>query len=74
MWERKGAYRVFVVKSEEKRPLGRPRRMWERKGAYRVFVVKSEEKRPLGRPRRRYEDNIKMDRQEWYGRLWSGLI
>jgi hypothetical protein len=48
--------------------------MAERKGAYKVLVVKPEEKRPLGRHRRRCEDNIKMDRQEWYGRSWSGLI
>jgi hypothetical protein len=27
--ERRGAYRVLVVKPEEKRPLGRPRHRWE---------------------------------------------
>jgi hypothetical protein len=27
--ERRGAYRVLVQKSEEKRPLGRPRYRWE---------------------------------------------
>jgi hypothetical protein len=27
--ERRGAYRVLVENSEEKRPLGRPRRTWE---------------------------------------------
>ena len=27
--ERRGVYRVFVGKSEGKRPLGRPRRRWE---------------------------------------------
>jgi len=27
--KRRGAYRVLVVKSEGKRPLGRPRRRWE---------------------------------------------
>jgi len=27
--ERRGVYRVVVVKSEGKRPLGRPRRRWE---------------------------------------------
>ena len=29
MGERTGVYRVFVGKTEEKRPLGRPRRRWE---------------------------------------------
>ena len=29
MAERRGAYRFFVGKSEETRPLGRPRRRWE---------------------------------------------
>jgi hypothetical protein len=29
MGERRGVYRVLVGKSEEKRPLGRPRRRWE---------------------------------------------
>jgi len=28
-WGRRGIYRVLVGKSEEKRPLGRPRRRWE---------------------------------------------
>jgi 3-oxoacyl-ACP reductase-like protein len=29
MWERRGAYRVFVGKTEGKRPFGLPRRRWE---------------------------------------------
>ena len=29
MGERRGVYRVFVGKPEDKRPLGRPRRRWE---------------------------------------------
>jgi hypothetical protein len=29
MGEKRSAYRVFVGKTEEKRPLGRPRRRWE---------------------------------------------
>jgi len=29
MGERRGVYRVLVGKTEEKRPLGRPRRRWE---------------------------------------------
>ena len=36
------------------------------------LVGKPEVKRPLGRPKRRWEDNIKMDLQEWGA--WSGLI
>jgi hypothetical protein len=27
--EKRNAYRILVVKSEEKRPIGRPRRRWE---------------------------------------------
>jgi hypothetical protein len=30
MRDRRGAYRVLVGKSEEKRPLGRPNRRWEK--------------------------------------------
>jgi hypothetical protein len=29
MGEKRNAYRILVRKPEEKRPLGRPRRMWE---------------------------------------------
>jgi hypothetical protein len=29
MWERRDVYRVLVGKTEEKRPLGKPRRKWE---------------------------------------------
>jgi hypothetical protein len=29
MVERRGVYRILMVKSEGKRPLGRPRRRWE---------------------------------------------
>ena len=29
MGDRRGGYRVFVVKPEGKKPLGRPRRRWE---------------------------------------------
>ena len=28
MWQGRGSYRVFVEKTEGKRPLGRPRRRW----------------------------------------------
>jgi hypothetical protein len=41
--------------------------MGEDRGVYRVLVGKPEGKRPLGRPRRRWEDNIKMDLQEFGG-------
>jgi hypothetical protein len=39
--------------------------MGEERGVHRVLVGKPEGKRPLGRPRRRWEDNIKMDFQEF---------
>jgi hypothetical protein len=38
---------------------------------HRVLVGKPEGKRPLGRPRRRWEDNIKMDLQEWDVGVWT---
>jgi hypothetical protein len=38
------------------------------------LVGKPEGKRPLVRPRRRWEDNIKMDLQEWDGVMnWIDL-
>jgi hypothetical protein len=43
--------------------------MGEERGVHRVLVGKPEEKRPLGR--RRWEDNIKMDIQENWRRLWG---
>ena len=47
----------------------------EGRGVQRVLVGKPDRKRPLGRPRRRWEDNIKMDLQEWEGveTGWSWL-
>jgi hypothetical protein len=39
--------------------------MVERRGACRALVGKPEGRRPLGRPRHRWEDNIKMDLQEF---------
>ena len=39
--------------------------MGEDRGVHRVLVGKPEGKRTLGRPRRRWEDNIKMDLQEF---------
>jgi len=40
------------------------KRVWGR-GVYRVFVGKPEGNGPLGGPRRKWDDNIKMDLQEW---------
>jgi hypothetical protein len=42
-------------------------RMGEDRGVHRVLVGKPEGKMPLGRQRRRWEDNIKMDLQEFGG-------
>ena len=45
------------------------------RGVHKVLVGKPDGKRPMGRPRRRWEDNIKMDLQE-FGRScgdWMGL-
>jgi hypothetical protein len=42
--------------------------MVEDRGVHRVLVGEPEGKRPLGRPSRRWEDNIKMDLQEFGGR------
>jgi hypothetical protein len=39
----------------------------EGRGVYRVLVGKPEGKRPLGGTRRIWEDNIKMDLQEYVG-------
>jgi hypothetical protein len=48
--------------------------MGERRGLYRFLVVKPEGKRQLGRPRSRWENNIKMDLQEWDGGARTGFI
>jgi hypothetical protein len=37
----------------------------ERRGVYRILVGKPEGKRLFGRPRRGWEDNIKMELQEF---------
>jgi hypothetical protein len=51
--------------------------MGEERGVHRVLVGKPEGKRPLGRHRRRWEDNIRMDLQEFgegvVGIGWSWL-
>jgi hypothetical protein len=41
--------------------------MEEERGVHRVLVRKSEGKSPLERPRRRWEDNIKINLQEFGG-------
>jgi hypothetical protein len=48
----------------------------DRRGAYRALVGKPEGRTPPGRPRRRWEDNIKVDLQEfgWGGGAWIGSI
>ena len=56
-----------VVKSRPMRWAGHVARMGEDRGVHRVLVGKPEGKGPLGRPRRRWEDNIKMDLQEFGG-------
>jgi hypothetical protein len=45
----------------------------EEKGI-RPSVVIPEEKEPFGRYKRRWDDNVKMDVKEKYGRTQSGLI
>jgi hypothetical protein len=40
------------------------------RGAYRIFVGRPDGRRALGRPRLRWEDNMKMDLQDWTGLVW----
>jgi hypothetical protein len=47
--------------------------MGEGRGVYRVLAGKPERKRPLGRPRHIWEDNVRMDLQEWDVGVRSGL-
>jgi hypothetical protein len=48
--------------------------MGDRRDAYRVLARRHEGRRPLVRPRIRWEDNIKMDFQEWDGGMdWTDL-
>jgi len=58
---------VRVVKSRRMRWAGYMARMGEDRVVHRLLVGKPEGKRPFGRPRRRWEDNIKMDLQEFGG-------
>jgi len=62
---------VRVVKSRRMRWAGHVARMEEDRVVHSVLVGKPEGKRPLGRPRRRWEDNIKMDLQEFGGGSWG---
>jgi hypothetical protein len=56
---------VLVIKSRRVRWEGHVARMGEQRCVQRVLVGKPEGKRPLGRPKRGWEDNIKMDLQEF---------
>ena len=48
--------------------------MEEGRSAFKILTGKPSGKRPLGRPRRRWEDNIRMDLEEYQcGELgWFG--
>jgi hypothetical protein len=46
--------------------------MGEDRGVHMLLVGKPEGKRPLGRPRRRWDDNIRMDLQEVWGKGGHG--
>ena len=56
---------VRVKKSKRIKWAEHVARMGEKRGVYRVLVGKPEGKRPLGRPRPRWEDDIKIDLQEF---------
>ena len=43
-------------------------------GGYRDAVGRPEGRRPLGSPSFRLEDNIKMDLQDMWWDIWTGLI
>jgi len=44
---------------------GHVARMWESRGLYRVLVGKPDGNGSFGKPKSRWEDNIKMDLQEF---------
>ena len=54
-----------VIKSRRIRWAEHVARVGERRGVYRILVGKPEGKRQLGRRSQRWEDNIKMDLQEF---------
>jgi len=64
---------VRVIKSRRIRWAGHVTLMGEERGVYRFLVGKPEGRRPLGRPRRRWVNNIRMDLQEVYVGIWTGL-
>jgi len=55
------------------RRAGHVARMGEEREVYSVLVEKPEGKRPLGRPKRRRVNNIRMDIQEVYVGIRTGL-
>ena len=67
---------IRVIISRRMRWVGHVASTGERRGAYRVLVGKPEGKRPPERTRRRWENNIKMDLQEFgYGGTdWIELV
>jgi hypothetical protein len=67
---------VRVIKSRRMRWAKHVARMGEDRGVHGVLVGKPEGKRPLGRPRRRWENNIKMNLQEFVGdhEDWMELV
>jgi hypothetical protein len=66
---------IRVIKSRKLRWAVQVARRGESRGAYRILVGRPEGRRPLGRTRRRWEDNIKMNLQEfgWGGMEWIAL-
>jgi hypothetical protein len=61
---------IWVIKSRRLIWAEHVAHMGERRGAYRALMGEPEGRRPLGRPRLRWEENIKMDLQE-FG--WGGI-
>ena len=56
---------VGVIKSRRMRWVGRATCTGESRGLYRVLVGKPEGRRPLRRHKHRWDDNIKMDLQDF---------
>jgi hypothetical protein len=61
-----------VIKSRRMRWEGHVER--KGRGAYRIFVGRPDGRRAIGRPRRRWEDNMKMDLQDWTGLVWLRIV
>jgi hypothetical protein len=64
---------VRVIKPRRMRWEGHVARMGEGRSVYSVLVERPERKRPLGRHRRRWEDNIKTEDTDRWGRNWIRL-